>query len=223
MVATAGPQGPRRLSIWLERTDAHVGVRRDRKLPTLLALRTWVYRTNRMRIVGETKWCRLDSEAWWRMLKEQTEIHLDEEGFAWALLVESTSGPAFYGILLEGAKTPNKSLTRKGKRTPGANVRKPGWWSKIARLDTSHTNIWIFANDSDILILQVSGPEISPFQLINIYNKKGLEENQEWTIKRSLESIKPERRSIIYGDFNAHHSWWNSRISNPIRCSELIP
>jgi hypothetical protein len=53
---------------------------------------------------------------------------------------------------------------------------------------TARPNI---SNDSDILILQVSGPEISPFQLINIYNKKGLEENQKWTIKRNLESIKP--------------------------------
>jgi hypothetical protein len=26
------------------------------------------------------------------MLKEQTEIHLDEEGFAWALLAKSTPG-----------------------------------------------------------------------------------------------------------------------------------
>jgi hypothetical protein len=46
------------------------------------------------------------------MLKEQTEIHLGEEGFAWVLLAESTPETAFYGILLEGA-TPNKSLTRK--------------------------------------------------------------------------------------------------------------
>ena len=75
----------------------------------------------------------------------------------------------------------------------------------------------------DILILQVSGPGISSFQLINIYNEKGLGENQEWTIKRSLETIKPEKRSIIYGDFNAHYRWWNLRISNLIRYSELIP
>ena len=74
------------------------------------------------------------------MLKEQTEIHLGEEGFAWALLAESTSRPAFYGILLEGV-TPNKSLTRKGKRTPGANVRKLGWWSRIAKLNIVDTNI----------------------------------------------------------------------------------
>jgi hypothetical protein len=42
------------------------------------------------------------------------------------------------------------------------------------------------SSNPDILILQVSGPGINPFQLINIYNKKGLEENREWTIKRSL-------------------------------------
>ena len=59
------------------------------------------------------------------MLKEQTEIHLGEEGFAWTLLAESTSGPAFYGILLKGV-TLNKSLIRKGKRTPGTNIRKLG-------------------------------------------------------------------------------------------------
>ena len=33
------------------------------------------------------------------------------------------------------------------------------------------------SNNSDILILQVSGLGISLFQLINIYNEKGLEEN----------------------------------------------
>jgi hypothetical protein len=77
-------------------------------------------------------------------------------------------------------------------------TRKNTPYSYTARPDIS--------NDLDILILQVSGPEISPFQLINIYNKKGLGENQEWTIKRSLESIKSERRSIICGDFNAHYS-----------------
>jgi hypothetical protein len=39
------------------------------------------------------------------MLKEQTEIHLDEEGFGSALLAESTPGTAFYGILLEGVES----------------------------------------------------------------------------------------------------------------------
>ena len=39
------------------------------------------------------------------MLKEQTEIHLGEEGFGWALLDESTSGTAFYGTLLEDVES----------------------------------------------------------------------------------------------------------------------
>ena len=33
--------------------------------------------------------------------------------------------------------------------------------------------------DPDIIILQISGPGIKPFQLINLYNEKGLGENQE--------------------------------------------
>jgi Endonuclease-reverse transcriptase len=93
-------------------------------------------------------------------------------------------------------------------------TRKNTPYSYTARPDIS--------TDPDILVLQISGPGIRPFQLINLYNKKGLRENQEWTVKRSLQDIKPEKRAIIYGDFNAYHSWWNSRISNPIRYLELI-
>jgi hypothetical protein len=39
------------------------------------------------------------------MLKEQIEIHLDEEGFGSALLAESTFKTAFYGTLLKGAES----------------------------------------------------------------------------------------------------------------------
>jgi hypothetical protein len=102
----------------------------------------------------------------------------------------TVSHPVYIGIL------PSR---REGIRPRVAIfTRKNTLYSYIARPDIS--------NNLDILILQVSGPGISPFQLINIYNEKGLEENQEWTIKRSLESIKPEKRSIIYGDFNVYHN-----------------
>jgi exonuclease III len=121
--------------------------------------------------------------------------------------IGTVSHPAYIGILppLKKGIRPRVAIFAR-KNTP---------YSFTARPDIS--------NDSDTLILQVSGPGISSFQLINIYNEKGLGENQEWTIKRSLQTIKPEKRSIICGDFNAHHSWWNSRIFNPIRCLELIP
>jgi hypothetical protein len=78
-------------------------------------------------------------------------------------------------------------------------------------------------NDPDLLILQISGASIGSFQLINLYTEKGLGVNRDWTIKRSLQDIKPDKRTIICGDFNAHHSWWNSTISSPIRTIELIP
>jgi hypothetical protein len=46
------------------------------------------------------------------MLKEQTEIHLGEEGFGSALLAESTPGTAFYGTLLEGAESNEQTLVK---------------------------------------------------------------------------------------------------------------
>src|SRR4030095_14651400 len=60
-------------------------------------------------------------------------------------------------------------------------------------------------------------------QLINLYNEKGLGNNSDYTVKRSLQYLVPDKRTIISGDFNAHHSWWNSKISSPTRCEELTP
>jgi hypothetical protein len=79
------------------------------------------------------------------------------------------------------------------------------------------------ANDPDLFILQVSSSTISPFQLINLYNERGLGSCRDWTVKRSLQGLKPDKRTVICGDFNAHHSWWNSTIASPIRCTELVP
>jgi hypothetical protein len=77
-------------------------------------------------------------------------------------------------------------------------ARKNTSYSYIARPDIT--------TDSDVLILQISGPGIKLFQLINLYNEKGLSENQEWTIKRSLQTINPEKGTILCGDFNVHHN-----------------
>jgi hypothetical protein len=32
-------------------------------------------------------------------------------------------------------------------------------------------------------------------------------------VKRSLQNIIPNKNTIICGDFNSHHSWWNSAVS----------
>ena len=31
-------------------------------------------------------------------------------------------------------------------------------------------------------------------------------------MKRSLKDVIPHANTIIYGDFNSHHSWWNSAV-----------
>jgi hypothetical protein len=77
--------------------------------------------------------------------------------------ITTVSHPAYIGILpprKEGIRPRVAIFAR--KNTP---------YSYTARPDIS--------SDSDILILQISGPGISPFQLINIYNEKGLEEDRE--------------------------------------------
>jgi len=77
--------------------------------------------------------------------------------------------------------------------------------------------------DSDIIILDILNSEIPDFQIMNIYNEKSLKENcNDWTLNRILPHIKPQKHSIICGDFNAHHSWWNLDVSNSIRANELV-
>src|SRR2546423_8235623 len=72
--------------------------------------------------------------------------------------------------------------------------------------------------DIDILIIDINdslNPETEVVQLINIYNEKSLsKDSNEWTMKRSLQNIIPAKNTIICGDFNSHHSWWNSVVSD---------
>ena len=48
-----------------------------------------------------------------------------------------------------------------------------------------------------------------PISLLNghsVYNEKSEDENQKYTVKRKLTSIKILEKTIICEDFNAHHS-----------------
>ena len=45
-------------------------------------------------------------------------------------------------------------------------------------------------DDTDIIIIDISGSDINTFQIINIYNKKSLDEsNSSYIIKRSLQDL----------------------------------
>jgi hypothetical protein len=44
--------------------------------------------------------------------------------------------------------------------------------------------------------------------LLNIYNEKSQEEDSDmWTVERKLKDIQLFSKSIVCGDFNAHHAW----------------
>jgi len=72
-------------------------------------------------------------------------------------------------------------------------------------------------SDTDMLIIDINdslNSNTEVIQLINVYNEKSLSENNnEWTVKRSLQNIIPAKNTIVCGDFNAHYSWWNSAVS----------
>ena len=79
------------------------------------------------------------------------------------------------------------------------------------------------SNDSDVQVLHITNIDIDDCMIINIYNEKNqLSTSNEYTIERSLTKIELSANSIICGDFNAHHAWWNSRISSSIRANSLI-
>ena len=68
-------------------------------------------------------------------------------------------------------------------------------------------------SDCDLLVVDVIDIkyQFETFQLINIYNEKSLKDDcNTWTVKRSLKHIIPSSHTVICGDFNAHHSRWNS-------------
>ena len=62
-------------------------------------------------------------------------------------------------------------------------------------------------DNTDILIIDISGPDIDSFQIINVYNEKGLDTNTSYIIERSLQNLQLSKETLIVGDFNAYHSW----------------
>lgn len=79
--------------------------------------------------------------------------------------------------------------------------------------------------DSDFLIIDVQDTQhqLESIQLVNIYNEKSLRENEEtWTFTRFREKYIPQERTILCGDFNAHHTWWNSDANNSPQAMQIV-
>ena len=79
--------------------------------------------------------------------------------------------------------------------------------------------------DPDIQVIEVVGKE--SYYIVNVYNERERiegstpDESQRLglsTVNRRLQYLDLQKPAIIAGDFNLHHSWWNS-IANPARIS----
>ncbi|RAL61482.1 hypothetical protein DID88_009411 [Monilinia fructigena] len=62
--------------------------------------------------------------------------------------------------------------------------------------------------DSDIQIFNCQNGN-KTFQIINIYNEADQAKENGFTIERCLYNISITQETILLGDFNAHHPWWD--------------
>ncbi len=89
---------------------------------------------------------------------------------------------------------------------------------------TSRSDI---VNSEDMQAISIVNNKIQrKILLFNIYNEKSqnADDEQLYMIERELAKVmlNSEQKVIIIEDFNAHHSWWNAKISNSIRTKVLI-
>jgi exonuclease III len=73
--------------------------------------------------------------------------------------------------------------------------------------------------DPDLQVIEVVEKET--FYIVNVYNERErLEEGLgPSTVDRLLQHLDLRQPAIIAGDFNLHHTWWNS-LANPSRVSK---
>jgi ribonuclease HI len=78
------------------------------------------------------------------------------------------------------------------------------------------------SKDSDLQVLELSTPSIPAVVVANLYNESlpGRIPTPR-TIERSLVTKEFPPRTIITGDMNAHHPWWNS-AANQMRSDALV-
>jgi hypothetical protein len=77
-------------------------------------------------------------------------------------------------------------------------------------------------DDPDVLALDVSFTGLPTTFILCVYNERSQDsDNRQWTVERTLVGISLPARAIVCGDFNAHHSWWESSIAREQRADQL--
>ena len=79
------------------------------------------------------------------------------------------------------------------------------------------------ALDLDALSVELSTPKIESFVAVNIYNNivRG-DPSHKHTLNRLQNDWSLPERSLILGDFNAHHPLWNSDLSQPKNAADTL-
>ena len=78
-------------------------------------------------------------------------------------------------------------------------------------------------SNENIQVIKISTPNLEPIHLFNIYNgTPRYDRSLPYTIERKLKNTTLPPRTILAGDFNAHHMWWNSRARRFLRHETLI-
>jgi hypothetical protein len=80
------------------------------------------------------------------------------------------------------------------------------YWRKDAPFQYRQLNH--LCDDPDVIILDISGPGLIETILVNVYNEKRQDKRigvRQYIMKRCLQQMNARERTLIYGDFNAHH------------------
>lgn len=71
-------------------------------------------------------------------------------------------------------------------------------------------------DNPDIICINVWTKSIEDVDIFNIYNERRIFDGRPaYTIERELLNTEFPPRTILAGDMNAHHLWWNSQTKTP--------
>lgn len=80
-------------------------------------------------------------------------------------------------------------------------------------------------NDEDCQIIDLKSKEFGEIRIFNIYNERRQNtQNGEYTVNRLYNKINLHctKKTLLIGDFNAHHSLWNPGIKVNLRSEKII-
>jgi endonuclease/exonuclease/phosphatase (EEP) superfamily protein YafD len=75
--------------------------------------------------------------------------------------------------------------------------------------------------DPDLLVIDIK-TKTSKLQVLNIYNEKDQAKEGPRTLERCLFHRELEPNSILLGDFNTHHPWWDPLARKSANADKLV-